>query len=266
MSRFDSLQFLNPEYLPYYLERQKLTIHKHIAGLRKIEPSLDYFSYLVSSSVFSSKIEGNQINLNDYYRFQEMGLRKTKPIKEIEDLISAYTFAKKSPLTEKNMLKAHKLLSPNILDNNPNYQGKYRDRSASVYNLETGKVVYKAAPEAIISQEVQRLFADIAFLLDQDLTHNEIFYFAAQIHLRTTEIHPFADGNGRTARLLEKWFLSERLGEVAWYIQSERNYQKRIASYYKNIHLGPDYENLNHGDSLPFLLMLPWSLRLKAER
>ena len=89
MNRFDSLQYLNPEYLPYYLERQKLTIHKHNAGLRKIEPSLDYFSYLVSSSVFSSKIEGNQINLNDYYRFQEMGLRKTKPIKEIEYLISA---------------------------------------------------------------------------------------------------------------------------------------------------------------------------------
>lgn len=265
MSRFNDLQLLIPDYLPYYRERQPLTIHKHIVKLRKTEPSLDYFSYLVASSIFSSRIEGSHITLNDYYRFQEMGLRKTKPIKEIEDLIGAYTFAKKSTLNEKNLLKAHKLLSVNILDKNPQYQGKYRDKIASVYNLDTGKVVYKAAHEAIIDQEMKRLFSDITFLSDQDLTHNEVFYFASQIHLRTAEIHPFADGNGRISRLLEKWFLSEMLGDVAWYIQSERNYQKRIVSYYKNIHLGSDYNSLNYGGCLPFLLMLPWSLRLKIE-
>jgi len=266
MSPFEPLQLLTPDYLPYYRDRQPLTIHKHIAKLRKVEPSLDYFSYLVSSSIFSSRIEGNPINLNDYYRHQEMGLRKTKPIKEIEDLIAAYKMAKRLNLTEKNMLRIHKILSPTILDKNPQYQGQYRDKIASVYNLQTGKVVYRAANEAIVETEMKRLFADIAFLLDQDLTHNEVFYFASQIHLRTSEIHPFADGNGRTARLMEKWFLSQMLGDVAWYIQSERNYQKRLTSYYKNIHLGPDYNSLNYGDCLPFLLMLPWALRVKSEK
>jgi len=108
------------------------------------------------------------------------------------------------------------------------------------------------------------LIADINVLTEQDLNHNEVFYFAAQIHLRVAQIHPFADGNGRMARLLEKWFLSQMLGDVAWYIQSERNYQRRLTAYYKNIHLGDRYETVRDDRSLPFLLMLPWSLRLKA--
>lgn len=266
MSQFNQLQILKPEYLPFYRDSQPLTIHKHIATLRKVEPSLDSFSYLVSSSIFSSRIEGNPISINDYYRHQEMGLRKTKPIREVEDLINAYKMAQKLNLNEKNLLRIHKILSHTILHNNPMYQGQYRDKPASVYNLQTGKVVYRAANETILKSEMERLFTDIAFLIDQDLTHNEIFYFAAQIHLRMAQIHPFADGNGRTARLMEKWFLSAMIGDVAWYIQSERNYQKRLTSYYKNIHLGSDYDQLNYGNALPFLLMLPWALRVKAER
>jgi len=37
------------------------------------------------------------------------------------------------------------------------------------------------------------------------LTDSELF-FAALIHLVFVKIHPFDDGNGRAARLLEKWF------------------------------------------------------------
>ena len=131
-------------------------------------------------------------------------------------------------------------------------------------NVNTGQIVYQGAKAAIVQQEVSTLLADINLLIDQDLTHNEIFYFAAQIHLRLSEIHPFADGNGRMARLLEKWFLSQLLGDVAWYIQSERNYQHRLTAYYRNIDLGNNYESLNYDYALPFLLMLPWSLRMKA--
>ncbi|WP_220392957.1 Fic family protein [Chitinophaga lutea] len=33
------------------------------------------------------------------------------------------------------------------------------------------------------------------------------------IHLVFVKIHPRADGNGRSARLLEKWFLAVKLGK-----------------------------------------------------
>ena len=264
MSRFN-LRLLTASYLPTYIDRQPLTIHKHIASLRRIEPSLDYFSFLVSSSIFSSRIEGNPLDLNDYYRFQEMGLKKTKPVQEIDDLIRAYQYARKGSITEKRLLTAHKYLSHTLLAGNSTYQGAYRNREGTIRNLNTGQVVYQGANVSAVHGEVEKLLADIATLTNQDLTHNEIFYFAAQIHLRFSEIHPFADGNGRMARLLEKWFLSEMLGDVAWYIQSERNYQRRIVSYYRNIDLGASYDTLNYDRCLPFLLMLPWSLRLKAK-
>ena len=265
MSERIELGLLSWELLTDYVGRQPLTIHKHVVKLRRIETSLDYFSFLIASSVFSSRIEGSHVDLNDYYRFQEMGLKKTKPIQEIDDLIKAYQYARKAPITEKRVLTAHRYLSATLLAQNKKYQGSYRDREVTVRNMQTGAIVYEGASAAIVAAEMRRLITDIAALVEQDLTHNEIFYFAAQIHLRITEIHPFADGNGRMARLLEKWFLSRMLGDVAWYVQSERNCQRRIVSYYKNIHLGSSYAALRDDRSLPFLLMLPWALRIKAK-
>ena len=85
---------------------------------------------------------------------------------------------------------------------------------------------------------------------------------ASMIHVGFVKIHPFADGNGRSARLIEKWFLAEKLGHKAWFIQSERLYQKRLKAYYKNGDLGETYDKLNYDLCIPFLLMLPMTLRL----
>ncbi|MDR0681877.1 MAG: Fic family protein [Dysgonamonadaceae bacterium] len=66
------------------------------------------------------------------------------------------------------------------------------------------------------------------------------------------KIHPFNDGNGRTAHLIEKWFLAEKLGEKAWFIQSERYYYDHHSSYYSNIRkLGMEYDELDYSKALP---------------
>lgn len=71
-------------------------------------------------------------------------------------------------------------------------------------------------------------------------------------------IHPFDDGNGRAGRLLEKWFIAQKLGPQAWCLQSELNYYTHGNQYYKNLNcLGIFYEQLNYKKALPFLLMLP---------
>jgi Fic family protein len=72
------------------------------------------------------------------------------------------------------------------------------------------------------------------------------------------------DGNGRAGRLLEKWFLAEKLGENAWSIQSERYYAKNKKEYYQKIHIGYNYYALNVNRCVPFLLMLPASLFVKV--
>jgi Fic family protein len=103
-------------------------------------------------------------------------------------------------------------------------------------------------------------FSDIKTLQKSILSIEEVFYYAAYIHLVFVKIHPFIDGNGRTARLLEKWFLASKLGATAWYIESEKNYFKKRASYYKNVHICANYYTINYDLCLDFLLMLPKSL------
>jgi hypothetical protein len=52
------------------------------------------------------------------------------------------------------------------------------------------------------------------------------------------------------------------LGEKAWFIPSERNYYDHHQTYYYNLRLlGLEYPELDYGKALPFLLMLPNSLK-----
>ena len=130
-----------------------------------------------------------------------------------------------------------------------------------VREKKTGKPVYGAVEPEQLPQEFNKLFEDIGELLKRDLKYKEIFYYASMIHLWFVIIHPFGDGNGRSARLLEKWFLASKLGKVAWSINSEKYYWDNRAAYYQNVALGYNYYVLHWERCIPFLLMLPEALK-----
>ena len=108
---------------------------------------------------------------------------------------------------------------------------------------------------------MQEFLSDIVELTKRKLMEAESFYFASFIHLRFAHIHPFRDGNGRTARLLEKWFLAKTLGENFWKISSEKYYKEHQSDYYRNINLGINFYELDYSKCIPFLAMLPNCLR-----
>jgi Fic family protein len=89
----------------------------------------------------------------------------------------------------------------------------------------------------------------------------EIFYYASLIHLKFVHIHPFSDWNWRIARLLEKWFLAEKLWKDLWKLKSEEFYKENRKNYYKNINLWVNYYELNYDNCIDFLLMLRESLK-----
>lgn len=258
----ERLGYIISKHFDKYNEKQPITLVKHFNKVKRIGGSSDNFNfYFTSSAVYSSMIEGNIIDLDSYLKYSQSGMNTSgKSFKEIEDLKRAYAFAKENRLSLGNLLKSHKILSDKLVEDKK-YRGRIRDRD--VYVFSNGKKIYTGAAKEIVEQEMKKLFKDVGLLLKRDLTINQVFYFASMLHLVLVQIHPFADGNGRCSRLLEKWFLAEKLGPSAWFVQSEKLYQKRIASYYKNVHLGNDYANIDYDYSTPFLLMLPMALRLK---
>ena len=273
------LQILSNDYFEQYKAQQPYTIDKHFKKLNSIEQGNQTFNfYMTGAAVYSSQIEGNRIDFDSFLKYKDSGMNTIgKSYKEIEDLTKAYQFAKTENLTPENALKAHQILSSTFIETEV-YRGNLRDKRVGVYGA--GQKIYEAAQPEILHQEWDKLFKDInTFSIAGDfnrptttlhtsppttpLSIDEIFYYAAQIHLTFSHIHPFADGNGRAARLLEKWFLATHLGYSAWFIQSEKMYFKQLPAYYRNIHLGTDYTLLDYSACIPFLKMLPAALKLK---
>ena len=256
----ERLLLIRNKYFGDYKRQQPVTIGKRIDKLaRKSHTEQDFRFYLISSSCNSSMIEGLSLTEDDYLKLKEANLI-SKDMNEVDDIIASYQFAASHNITEENILKAHKKISQHL--NIPKqYQGKYRDRMVRVWSGQ--KVVYTAARAEIVSREMKKLVHDIQLLVDREMNYDQIFYYASMIHLVFVSIHPFADGNGRMARLLEKWFLHIKLGDIAWAIQSEKLYFERRGSYYKNLGFRSEYSTIDYGQSIPFLIMLPMALNLK---
>jgi len=257
----DKLQLIKTELLQDYLQ-QVGSLSEKFDALKDAEISTDTFSFYTSvASVFSSKIEGENIELDSYIKHKGMGIQfHPDYTKKIDDLYDAYIFAKSNKLTVENIALAHKLLSKNIVAKS--YQGKVRTQNMYVAS-DDGRIEYVAATPYEVVSEMDKFYEDLSYLLNQKLSIEEVFYYASFIHLVFVKIHPWNDGNGRSARLLEKWFIAQHLGEKAWFLQSEKNYYLQHQTYYNNLRrLGVEYQNLKYNLALPFLLMLPMSLDL----
>ena len=253
------LKIIRQDLFDEYRKQLKVDIETAFASIKKKAQTVEDFKfYLANSAVHSSNIEGNTISFDTYLKASEFSLHlKTKEIREIEDLISAYQFARENELTLDNILKAHEILTTSILVKKE--RGKIRKVKVGVRS--DGRLIYLAVEPEFVKRELIKLLSDISVLLKTKLTTTEIFYYAAIIHLVLVNIHPFVDGNGRATRLIEKWFLAKKLGDNSWFITSEKNYWDNRPTYYKNLQLGVNYYEVKYEMSIPFLTMLPDSLK-----
>lgn len=223
--------------------------------LQKADTPVDYIQFYNSvSTVYSLKIEGENIDYDSFFKHKFLKvLYQPDYTKKADDLYKAHEFIYNNKLSLENLLKAHALLSANLLPKSG--QGHIRNTTMFVVNSDD-RIEYVAADPGMVNDELLKLFTDIAALRKARLDEYESFYYAALIHLVFVKIHPFHDGNGRTARLLEKWFLLEKLGDKALAVQLEKNYYNNLQTYYRNIReLGLEYNQLDYSKSIPFLLM-----------
>lgn len=254
-------KLISDKYFDTWKSLLDFDIEKSFSALQQMKIEPHSFTFYTSVSVMSSsKIEGEQMEVDSYVKHKMLHTEYLPELTEKpNDLFNAYLFAKDNTLNLDNFNAVHHLIVAHLLPKSE--RGVLRKTEMLVMEHNTGRIQYEAVLKKNLAIEYKKLWNDIKVLLADDLSIEEVFYYAAFIHLLFVDIHPFADGNGRIGRLLEKWFLAEKLGERAWYIQSEKFYYKHANDYYNNLaRVGMLYEQLDFQKAIPFLLMLPKSL------
>ncbi len=262
------MTLLPDTYLSAYAKRQRLTLEKHLARLERSKSRVgDAMRWAtITGAVASSQIEGSRVSVEDYVQATTNGKKPNRDVREVEDLVQAYGMAQRTKLTSPSLLEAHATLAATIYASKEWTAGEWRTGPVYVVggNAQGRYKVYEGPPATDVPKLMARLMRDAAALEGSPLSTTEAFYYAAMLHLQFVKIHPFNDGNGRTGRLLEKWFLAQHIGPVAWLVNSELYYRMHLQQYYDALRrLGPVWKEEPGEQCVPFLLLLPKGLRQK---
>ena len=167
-------------------------------------------SHSVAFAYHSGKIENERITYHDTREiFEHDGVTSytgdLRTLFEIRNAKQAYelyltSFKERRPLDD-NLVKAfHYRLTQNTYDTR-RYQLGERSGEYKRHDYVTGKEEIGAAPEDV-AEEIAELLSEL-----KDISEDEALTAAAYFHVKFENIHPFADGNGRTGRLLMNYLL-----------------------------------------------------------
>lgn len=220
------------------IDRAKL-LPKHELRLRR--------QALIRMTHSSTAIEGNMLNTK---QVEDLLANKkidapSRDIFEVQNYLKALKYIeqvveKKQPITEKVVLKIHQLVTAQTLSEEQS--GHYRKGPNYVVRRRYGhpiEVVY-TGPAA---GKVQGLMEDFIQWIQQS-AEKEIhpILVAGIVHQELVAIHPFTDGNGRTARALATLVLYQRGYDFRRLFALEDYYNEDRLKYYAAINLGKNYE------------------------
>ncbi len=182
--------------------------------------------FRIKSIYHSNAIEGNQLNLGETRLVVEQGLTITgKPLKdsaEAKNLAHALDFFESlarsdEPFTCVSLREIHSLILRGIDDENA---GKYRS-----VPVEISGSAYKPPPPEDVAAEMEEFCKWLARISpgdNRDQTADDPVVLAAAAHAWFVRVHPFADGNGRTARIVMNLILMRHGYPIAVITRDER--------------------------------------------
>jgi len=190
-------------------------------GVTQDIPSEEKNRYLISSlmeeAIASSQLEGAATTRKVA---KEMLRKARKPRDKSEKMIMnnylTSKFIKNSEvkkLTPEFIFEIHKNITQDTLDNDM-YAGKFRDTN-DIFVIDTvsGEIAHEPPDFNLLKELIDRL-CDFANKEDSYFMHPIIK--ASILHFLIGYIHPFVDGNGRTARALFYWYL---IKEGYWIVE-----------------------------------------------
>lgn len=187
---------------------------------------------LAKNTHASTSIEGNQIPL-----YQVEALAEHKQISaeqkqqiEVENYFAALKWIMKNQnnfASEENLLRIHKLLMKELTIKEKT--GKYRLTQNYVINE---KKIVEYTPPA--PGKIKLMMQDLIKWLNNQEKLNPIIV-SAIFHHQFVTIHPFLDGNGRTARLVAQWLLYQNGFDTKHFLAIDEYFAKDRKKYYQKI-------------------------------
>lgn len=209
------------------------------------------------STHFSTQIEGNKLSPSQVKEVLAGGGKfpgRERDEAEVRNYYEALTFVvaeagRKGVLTERTVQTIHGLVLTGKKKATP-----YRDGQNVIRDGRTGAIVY-LPPEA---KGVPRLMKELIAWVDKEIRRDElpVPVIAGLAHYQFATIHPYFDGNGRTARLLTTLILHRGGYGLHGIYSLEEYYAKHLDAYYEALAVGKShnyYMGRAEGDVTPFL-------------
>jgi len=128
----------------------------------------------------------------------------------------------------------------------------YREGQNVIRDSASGAIVYMP-PEA---KDVSQLMASmVEWVKNADKTGLPIPLIAALVHYQFVTIHPYYDGNGRTARLLATCTLNRGGYGLNGFVSLEEHHARDLASYYQSLVTHPHH---NYYEGRAEANLTPW--------
>lgn len=213
----------------------KITQARDIILNAKIIPKWDVSlrrDALIRSAHSSTAIEGNKLTLEEVSELalgrKIMATRKEKQevLNYLNVLQNIQNYQTDSQITEKLLLKLHKDITKETLDL-PSDEGNYRKVQVIVGNKFTGEVVF-TPPK---TEKVPQLTKALLGWINQEIELHPVL-IAGLAHYELIRIHPFVDGNGRTARALATLILYIRDFDIKRFFTLDDYYDSDRKAYY----------------------------------